>query len=1172
MSSVPCTPTPTTICPANNSKINLQGGQSGVQQSYGGSDVSWPNLLPIQVGSGYDATKNIIFNTLAGSYLDGSTYRFTRQKLDGSQTLSTTQANNYKVNQYTTAEYSLRDSRTIKSKTFQIANADMTYLADFPDPSGDNPAVSPGNDTSFNYQGNDLFQFYYGATVPATVYSGYLKRVPIGPDIDQSNCQVAGTLTDCQCGDNVMNDSSVTDLINSILPAFIPKTFFVEWPGYNSASAMGPTTQTPASCGSLDGNYAVSAHMRDGFSRLNVNGSKDCGGVSETWYTTESINWTTKLSTQGTNSLAFPSQTCSSNYQKPSAHYLLDSDGSSNRTYFLQLQIHDLPSTIYFAETAQDQNKNTLLKSFNITGRFPGCLTNDESAPSSTSPYLATQSTDYIKVGATLGTQTTDFTFDVPVNLGGSGSSNPGQTYKPSDGYIWDSDKLSDWPSTTAVRSGVPDIVARVVFYNPDIFQPWDGTTPTLSDIKIRNFQTTTQNLFLQNTPHNPSSSSTTCDQLYVHAFERGVAFLEFLATIAYSIMYAYNLDQASTQGLYFETSYNVYVPNSTYTMTDFLKHLYTRMSVQLSSSKTQPSLLDPSQESSLTASQEFDAWVLETLNHTSNYLAYPSFSINNQKLYVSAHFHPMMHASLVALTQDDRDEAVAIYLNNFFQDFSSQINTSTIIQNTKTYGVVGSLSVQKGDNFYAGTTAIRLEVQNANQTDQITLSNSPQNYNIGYIYTAELVKPSVGTLLFLLQNQPDLPITNDMLATNLSLPTVMSLASSTVQNCMTQKPITQACIDDLCASQSNCLCDFSVVIGTQKTKNPQSSKYLNNSNGPCACLASDAYPQGSQLGRAKNPVSRCFAKACADFPKLPDGYCASQACTTLTQTMHDRAKGPGNWFDLFPDGADKELDLNKLNSTCHTNYVTKGDLEKDPFQINYYIMGGSLGVALAAPLALALDYFGMRQRRPAWVYWFWLGIIVFLMAVAGILWYALSGKYVCSTLNYSDDQVAPCRDRLTQSIELTPEACDPHPPLFCQCAQSGSVCTDYVPKNKEYQAQCTDNGTCAMCPNNLYNLDLTTSHQNRTRVPTTWTYLAFGVWCVAAGLICTTLGSYFKNLGLKTPARIGLLVFISILLGILALGALVAGRNHTQSTTISIDTKSQIKAASATKDPCDAN
>ena len=317
----------------------------------------------------------------------------------------------------------------------------------------------------------------------------------------------------------------------------------------------------------------------------------------------------------------------------------------------------------------------------------------------------------------------------------------------------------------------------------------------------------------------------------------------------------------------------------------------------------------------------------------------------------------------------------------------------------------------------------------------------------------------SVGALLYLLQHNDTFKVDLAAIPTNnVSLP--VFILDDEMNKCMKQKPITQECVDYLCSSSSMCRCDFSVVVGTEKTMNPQSSKYVNNSNGPCACLASNSYPRSSQGGRALNPVSLCFSKECQaiQLPNKDPSFCPMVGCSTLIQATHENQKDANTWYDIFPDKG-RGLDLNKLNNMCSTNY----ELGVAPlaFDINWYILGGAVCMALAAPLALALDRFGMRQQRSKWAYWFWFGIIIIMFLLAGLMFYMLSGVYKCDSLMYTNTDQAKCYDRLTKSVEF-PEACDPHLPLFCQCTGAGNECANYVPRTTRIKPR-YGNGRCGV-------------------------------------------------------------------------------------------------------------
>ena len=724
-------PTSTTICPPSNTAFTptISNPVTSEQQSYGGSDISWPNLLPIHVGSDYNPqTSNDLFLVFTGSYMDGSTYRFSRQGMGPGYVLAT-QDNAYNVNHSAVLDYT--QGSTLAPKTYDVTiktgNTNLIYKANFPNGSGDNPNVCPGNDMSFKYSGQDLFQFYFSASVPSAVYSNsYLTATPIGPNIDMKECRVGGTFKNCTCGDEVNNNSYVKDFLTIQGQAFTPSTWFQEWPGYNTQTKNvqaqnNPQTPQNGGCGSMAGGYTVVAHMRDGLRRI-TSQNKTCGGVTYSWqnpqgdtqYWTDS-GWTTTLKTSNVNALAFPSNTCSTNYyQHQSAHYLLDSDGTNNRSYFLQIKIHDLPQNIHFSETVQgDEKEDILLKSFNIRGRFPGCLSADVTTPKPT-PTFANKATDYIQVGSTLGTNTTDFNWIIPLNLGGNGAqdSKVGQVYKPSDGHIWDSSKgdYKDWPNISAIRNQIPDIVVRIVFYNPVLFDPTAGLDglPPLSLKSIQNFQSTVLTLFQQNTPE---QSIKQCNQLYVKPFERGVAFLEFITTVFYSLIFQFNLDAYATQVELFDVSYNVYMEDGkNYQAVDFLKHIYDRMDgVTINDKAGLPTLLTANgAEDTRDIQSEFDSWVNETMQHTDKYIHYPSFtsatcsqtnaptcsppkttctnptSAASPVLYVDIHMHSMMHANMQTKNTKDLDLAMSIYLNNFFQDYTSQIPGGTTYQATQ--------------------------------------------------------------------------------------------------------------------------------------------------------------------------------------------------------------------------------------------------------------------------------------------------------------------------------------------------------------------------------------------------------------------------------------------------------------------------------------------------------
>ena len=109
-------------------------------------------------------------------------------------------------------------------------------------------------------------------------------------------------------------------------------------------------------------------------------------------------------------------------------------------------------------------------------------------------------------------------------------------------------------------------------------------------------------------------------------------------------------------------------------------------------------------------------------------------------------------------------------------------------------------------------------------------------------------------------------------------------------------------------------------------------------------------------------------------------------------------------------------------------------------------------------------------------------------------------------------------------------------------------------------------------CPNDMTKLDVSQNTAQRISIPTTWAFLAVGAWCLVAGLACITLGSYFKNLGLNMRQRVGFLVLVGLALALMGFGGLVAGMNHTKSTSFEIDSDAQADAAKSQTDPCDSS
>ena len=1220
-------------CPSTpNSPI--QNTTTAPQESYGGSDVSWPNLLPINVGQDYDpSTSTNLFLVLPCSYIDSSTKKYNslyqghdmdfKTVCQGTDPLNSSYP--FPVLTSTITLNSCYSKQTLDSQDYAglgpqsdtLIEGSLEYLSAFQDPTTN--YVSPPNDSDFKVTTSNYFQYYFSASVPGNVYRNQLletkKKLILGSSSTSSTCNANATMTKCTTTEpNAAHLKYFKNL--SISDQFDPKSLFIQQyaittetkatygclsgygdPGANNACDMGQVEKTQQSGTTT---MALYAHMRDGQKRLTIYGNpykdmdwSNSAGCNCCVYYRGSL-WTPTTLNQNYNTMSFPKNvtTCvdsnNSNNPKLYANYLLDmEDANTARSKSYSLQLNSNVKNVYFAETVQD-GKNTLVKSFNIRGRYPGCLSHTQTYPDVSASNIS-DSNKYLKVGATLSSQAKEFTFVPAMYLGGKGYEeiHTGKSvvfkYIPDNGPLWDGTSGStfqSWPSIDALRNNKPDIVVRIMFYNPHIFDP----TKTLDDLPfltqdaIKNFQAYTLDLFQQNTPNYYNTSDTLCNTLFVHPFERGVAFLEYITTIVYSLMYGFNLDTLSLQGLYYDVSYNLYMPTGTYTMTDFLKHIFNRMdNLKIDTIVPRPTLFNSNKNQ--TVQVEFNAWVNEVLTNTDKYLMYPTFhhastlsststksSDSDSTLYIKVHVHPMMHANIQTNNQHTLDKTLSIYLNNFFQDYTNQVGESSRIGNTKSFGVIGNVMVDKNNIPYKGPSAILIQLANTQQIDTLTLESSTQTYAISYIYQAQVTVISVGALLYLLQNNNTFNINLTDIPTN-NNPSLPIFILDNYTHCLNQTPITQGCIDVLC-KKGDCACDFSVTVGIQKTLNPQNFLYMNTSNKSCLCLAPNSYPKSISSVRALNAVGMCFSKACEsiNLPIKNPTFCKLQGCSSLIQAIHENNKNDLTWFDIFPDNG-KGMDLNKINNMCGTNLQL--GVAPTSFDINWYIVGGSVCMALAAPLALALDYYGMRQRRAAWAYWFWLIIIIVMFMLAGLLFYSLSGVYKCNSLQYVNTTQAGCYDRLTESIPLTRDACYPHLPLFCQCDDTGAPCTDYVDKSKPYQAQCMENGACAFCPNNTNNLDIITNKKQRISIPTTWAFLAFGVWCVISGLVCITLGSYFKNLGLNTIQRIGMLIAVGICIAFIAFGGLVAGTNHIQTNSLSIDIEAQERAAMSQSDPC---
>jgi hypothetical protein len=416
-----------------------------------------------------------------------------------------------------------------------------------------------------------------------------------------------------------------------------------------------------------------------------------------------------------------------------------------------------------------------------------------------------------------------------------------------------------------------------------------------------------------------------------------------------------------------------------------------------------------------------------------------------------------------------------------------------------------------------------------------------------------------------------------DVWTTNPALP-VLTATNAPGQACLASKDSTD-CARLLCQSEQDCLCDYSVWVGT--SKNLSGSYYFNNSAGLCACLASDSYPVGQNQLRANNLVSRCFANQCAGLAPS-DQVCSQQACKLFEQVVEAADKlDPANWFLAFNDQSD--VDLDKLNRVCDLDLVHRGQSAPDrSFKLDWMQLAASICLAMAVPagwLAWGVTFNTFdkpntpttptgtpntpttptgRTGKFVRVRLGWrvvLAVIGILLAVlAGLLCYALSGVPKCERIDAKDYQPAGCVDRLIGRVRLSSDACQTQ---FCQCDQAGLPCQTASGKPTGPTGKlCTAMGVCTNCEKNSQ-VDLVAQRVLLGDFSTRQLYLALGCAALLASVLLG-VGTALVRKRLPSAWHVGLVVMLPGLVCLVAFAVLVWQAMTTQTVQTSISAARQ--------------
>ena len=1101
-------------------------------ETFAQNDLSWPCLKNVYAPSQADLAK--LYYIVPGSYLDNM-FHVSRMGFDamGPSVVEKDQAKPT----YSVQKYSYGDSRV-----YTEWQARINYQGSYPDTTS--PLINPCADTSFDPPSVTKFHnFYFSATMTGNYFVMVLKPSFFDAQKGSKACFDGGEMGCSQKEkDHTQSPTWAGAYAINSMTAFQKQTCVV--PSENSITTGGQYCITGCSDTTNHDVYTTHAHMRDGMARLpSANTdvqtfSEKCQnqelwqpggqeGWSGMWYTGYSKKVQEKSFAKAKN----PNTMCGSSGNPPNsdAMYLMDMDSGKNiQRKFLQLEIQD--PTIQFAQISHADNK-LLLHSFNVMGRQPTCNSKDDVNPTQSHKY----SKDYKSMNC----------------MSGSSPSWTWTSTRPTKG--------NNWPNLENDKS--PDIVVRVLFYNKYVWSPSQGTPISLTTDAIREFKANIQSIWQQNMPQAALSSQ--LDSLLMDGFMRGMAFLEYVSTIVYSLFFGYRLENNAQRTLYYQLSQHCIVPSGKFTMTDYLKFLFKLWTINTTNSIVPVGLGG----SANNITQELQGWAHELVTSTSKYLKRPWFFMQGSNLYLGMWVHPMMHVDL--LQAQNPDVNVNIYLNNYFQDMTSM--SASNIGDSYSRGTIGQVEIQTKDTTFGGPSGIPIQVVHTTFREApIEYTSGQTSYSVAFEYTAEVQTLSPASVLYLLQNQ-NIPLDSlhslaSYLTASTALPQPLVLLTSTQNACLTQDKITKACKGILCSGVGECICDYSVLLDGVSV-NPQSSLYANNSLGPCACLAANSYAKASEGGsRASNTVAMCFAKACEGKVEfLEDDFCANQGCSQFQQDLDLQHLSQDQWYDLFPDEG-KGVDVNLLNQTCQTDIVPKGSLRTDSkFIVNWYILAASILLGLALPFGLMVDYIGLKQRRPPVVYWVVLGLSLVFLGLAGVLFYALTGVHTCDKIGYDETTTAPCKDRLFRKLSLSQEACQKKT-MFCQCTKFDSKCPKY-----DVPATCTNKGVCAVCPDNVDKIDVTSFPETRTQLPTTWMYLMTSGVLFVMTIVGLVLAKRLQSRGWSMFARVLLTTMLGLGMFGLGLGGIIMATNRTKITTTQIDKHNQ-RVNYKTKHICQAD
>lgn len=720
--------------------------------------------------------------------------------------------------------------------------------------------------------------------------------------------------------------------------------------------------------------------------------------------------------------------------------------------------------------------------SFNVLGRMPTCLSVDDVNPKNSTSYFESGSSESFK---NIGCFDTDLSYNPwkwtkNQDLGFNTGAYLGMIFP-----AWDSASHSEWPalSPSDTSSPYPDVVLRIVFVNPYVIDQATGT-PTPLVVADGQFEDKVVTLLGQNKPGTPLSLTSAASDSVLTPAMRQVAFVEYTAAVLYRALYNVFLDTTTASNRWFQVQNHLvqtgkYEP---YGASEFLRDYFTE---HLASYQVVQST------SSLSVSAELSTLSNFLVANTDTYFRYPRFVFDEATQTLNVEFYCDLFTHLTLQNQNAKIET---YLQAMFQD----ADVAIIVDGESSFAPTGlspAPSLQlKGSQTHdpsknlVFTTDSTLSGDGGGDADK---DNTELTFTTSYCWVqpVQFLSPVAALYIAIQGSQSPLP---DWLSSwygagvwstvfapvwqpgvpRLVLPYDDDGDGGQFGTCLTEPQITTVCADKLCPSSGNCLCDYSIFVGSE-VRNPASDLYFNNSNGICACLANESAPVGSNVNvRALNLTTLCFSSACQKYKyrdAYPDTNCSSEGCASFRHAVstQNRALRGTEWTDAFGNSGN-DFDVDTINSDCHLSLESESGKPLQVWTVNWFVVAAAVCLMITIPVGVGVDFALTKTLRSRTVYWI-LGVVsVFMVGFAALLVYLMSGVYTCpGGYDASNKQEAVCADRVFRAIPLSKDMCTEPQPVFCQCNNVGQACTGGAfDDNAVGAAECSGNNMCCVCTN----------------------------------------------------------------------------------------------------------